>query len=119
MQACGVHAANSPRHRFALWSYGTSPIGSLAQCRLDEPLGPAIRLQPIRPGELVLHAQILSGSSTLRGPKGCTAICQQALEANVQPRVVRYRVCAGTDGFMLLLDRVYGRESDAYMVIYD
>lgn len=49
-----------------------SPIGPLAQRRLDKPLGLAIGLWPVRPCELVLHAQGLAGSRKLLGRKAAS-----------------------------------------------
>ena len=47
------------------WVLVRPAIDPLTQCRLDEPLGLAIGLRPVRPGEVVSYAQRLAGRSEL------------------------------------------------------
>jgi len=68
---------------------GVSP---LAQGRLDEPLGLAVGLRPIRPGEAVLDAQLSTDGGKGMATKGRTVIGQQPLDADPQPRVIGHGI---------------------------
>lgn len=98
-------AANSPWHCSAWLSFDTA---THRPTRADEPLGLAIGLWPVRPGELVLRTQAVANS-----------LDRKAAPLSVSERLTHTHptLRKERDDFVLLLVGMHGGESDALMVI--
>lgn len=92
-------------------------IGPLAQSLLDEPLGFAIGLRPVRPPEAMAHAQLPACGSKVLGTEGRTVVGRQPLNGHNQAAVVGHRVMQELHRLGRLLVRMHVREGNTRVIV--
>jgi len=92
-------------------------VGPCAQCRLDEALGFAVGLRPVRSGEAVFEAESAAGVVEGLGAECRAVVGEHASDAYAQRAEVGHGVAQELYGTGLALIGVQVGEADARMVV--